>query len=76
MNNIKIWYTWSFDGNPCGHAHRTFEAAERCGRSIVNAAQQGVEFSYPAHSTDILETLDAFGPEFTIAGGVKHHSGI
>lgn len=35
---------YNYGGVNCGHHHRTYEAAERCGRHIVRLARSGHQF--------------------------------
>ncbi len=51
-NNQGIGEYWSYEpmDSPCGHAHRSFEAAEKCGMSLTCAARRGVKFGHPVSS--------------------------
>jgi len=55
---IGIYYTWEFqdDTSFCGHAHRTFEAAEKCAVKTIRAARRGEKFAY---SGDFATMIDA-----------------
>jgi hypothetical protein len=44
-------------GNDCQHNHRTWEAAEKCGRHLIAAAKAGKVFGHPI-SSDLLKDLD------------------
>lgn len=39
----KYFYT-SLNDDPCGHAHRTFDQAEKCAAKTIRAAKRGQKF--------------------------------
>lgn len=61
MNNgIGTYYYASFEDTPCGHAHRTFEAAEKCALDTIRAARRGVKFGFPISSERIANETDEY----------------
>ena len=80
---IKIWYTWEFEDEPCGHQHRTFIAAENCGLRIVRAALRGEEFGAPCSSATLRRVMagpevDEYGTTLrtAVSSYVVRHAGI
>lgn len=41
-------------GRDCGHCHRTWDAAVRCGKRLIRAAKSGRTFGHPI-SSDLLK---------------------
>ena len=65
-------YEWSGLGYYCGHHHRTFEAAIRCGRRIVQAWERlgdGKATHYDGTDDDLACQVVAYGSTGLVIGG-------
>jgi hypothetical protein len=71
MESEKKTYEWSGLGYYCGHHHRTFEAAMRCGRGIVRAWKRQGDWEAKHFNTDwdLACQMVAYGPTGLVIGG-------
>jgi hypothetical protein len=67
-SNIQEVYEAAINDDPCGHGHKTFEAAEKCVRRTIRRAKKGQKF----YNSDFAAKLDPKNDE-DVAIWVKRH---
>lgn len=71
MSNIKKVFTADFMDTPCGHAHKTFSAAESCAKRTLEAAKKGKSLPVYVPHPDLVKEWAEKGDE--PAEFVKQH---
>lgn len=58
-NDTRTVYFAAFCDDPCGHAHKSFEQAEKCAAKTTRRAKQGQRF----HNSDLIAKWARQGSE-------------
>lgn len=67
-NNIQEVFEAAINDNPCGHGHKTFDAAEKCVRRTIRRAKRGQKF----YGSDFAAKLNSKKDE-DVAIWVRRH---